>query len=241
MHETYKRLLQAAKALRGWTSQAELARGLTRHGYDVADPVLNNWRTRGVSKEGRLKASAIIGCRPLWLETGEGPINDRVDLENEEHTDNLVFLRSAMLDKNTLPGPTLNGMIPVISWVQAGLSCASPDLFHPGDADDWIPALRKFGPHTYALRVQGDSMVSPYPGQKSYPEGCFIFVDPDKPATNGCRVVARIHDEESATFKVYSEDAGKKYLKPLNPQYPTIELRPDMQVCGVVVGSWIDE
>jgi len=241
MDETYKRLLLAAKTMRGWGSQAEVARGLTRNGYEIADQVLNNWRARGVSKEGRLKASAIIGCRPLWIETGQGPMSDRIDLNTEEHTDNLVFLRSAMLDKNTLPGPSLNGMIPVISWVRAGVFCSSPDLFHVGDADDWIPALRKFGPQTYALRVQGDSMISPYPNQKSYPEGCFIFVDPDKAITNGCRVVARIHDEETATFKVYAEDAGKRYLKPLNPQYPTIEMTPDMHICGVVVGSWMDE
>lgn len=241
MHETYTRLLHAAKLMRGWATQAEIARGLTRNGYEVADAVLNNWRSRGVSKEGRLRASAIIGCRPLWLENGTGPIFDQIDKQTEEDTDNLIFLRSAMLDRNTLPGPSINGMVPVISWVQAGAFCFSPDLFCPGDAEDWIPALRKFGAQTYALKVQGDSMISPYAGQKSYPEGCFIFVDPERPVTNGCRVVARIHDDELATFKVYSEDAGKRFLKPLNPQYPTITIDDSMHICGVVVGSWIDE
>lgn len=243
MHDTYARLLTAAKALRGWQSQAEVARGLTRNGYEVADPVLNNWKNRGVSKEGRLKASAIIGCRPLWIESGKGPMTDAsfVDSKDEHYSDQLVTMRSMMLDRNTLPAPTLNGMIPVISWVQAGQFCSAPDLFHPGDAEDWIPALRKFGAHTYALKVVGDSMVSPHPGQKSYPDGCFIFVDPEKQVTNGCRVVVRIHDQGSATFKVYSEDAGKRFLKPINPQYPTIEMTEDMAICGVIVGSWSDD
>jgi SOS-response transcriptional repressor LexA len=216
-----------------------------------------NGSTKSLEGTNLTNAAKATGVNPHWLATGLGariPLS-RDDVieglrlssvsansENDEtHTDNLVFLRSAMLNKNTLPGPSLNGMIPVISWVQAGVFCSSPDLFHVGDADDWIPALRKFGPHAYALRVQGDSMVSPYQNQKSYPEGCFIFVDPDKSITNGCRVVARIHDEETATFKVYAEDAGKRYLKPLNPQYPTIEMTSDMHICGVVVGSWMDE
>lgn len=140
---------------------------------------------------------------------------------------------------NVEPAPKIVRQIPLISWVRAGQFCESPDNFHPGDAEEWFPSIKKHGPHTYALRVRGDSMVSPYPGSRSYEPNSIIYVDPDKPITNGCRVIAKIGDE--TTFKIYAEDSGKRYLRPLNPQYPIIEMTPDMMICGVVVGAWFDD
>lgn len=142
---------------------------------------------------------------------------------------------------NVTEGPKIIAQIPLISWVQAGAFCGVVDLFQPGDAMDWLHTAKKYGPHAYALRVQGDSMVSPYPGARSYPPGFIIFVDPDRAITNGCRVIAKLANTDEATFKVYTEDSGKRYLKPLNPQYPTIEMTEDMSLCGVVVGGTWDE
>lgn len=81
-------------------------------------------------------------------------------------------------------------------------------------------------------------MTNPYPGQKSYPEGVIIFVDPNKPYENGSRIVARDPISGEATFKQYIEDAGRKFLKPLNPQYKIIEISGEIHVCGVVIGSY---
>lgn len=142
---------------------------------------------------------------------------------------------------NTEPAPKIAGSVPLISWVQAGLFCTSPDLFHPGDAEDWIPTMKKYGPHTYALRVIGDSMVLPYPSKDSIFPGTIIFVDPDKPLTNGSKVIARIEGTDEATCKVFKEDMGRRFLNPQNPQYPAIEMDQTMQICGVVVGRYIEE
>lgn len=137
---------------------------------------------------------------------------------------------------NVEPGPDIRqSQIPLISWVQAGQFCAAPDLLQPGDAEEWLPAVKRFGPHAYALRVVGDSMVLPYPSKDSFFPGTIIFVDPDKPLTNGAKVIAKIDGTQEATFKVYSEDGGKRYLKPQNPQYPVIEMDETMHICGVVV------
>lgn len=148
---------------------------------------------------------------------------------------------SPSLESNVIDGPEIIGMIPVISWVQAGRFCTSPGAIDPSDAEEWVPAIKKHGPHTYGLRIKGDSMVSPYPGTRSYPPGVVVYVDPDRPVENSSKVIARINESEEATFKVYSEDGGKRYLRPLNPQFETIVMDESMQICGVVVGCYWDE
>ncbi|WP_444893424.1 helix-turn-helix domain-containing protein [Microbulbifer sp. TRSA001] len=141
---------------------------------------------------------------------------------------------------NVSPGPRIQGRVPLISWVQAGAFCESIDIFEPGDAEDWIPCPTNHSDRTYALRVSGDSMTSPHPGQKSYPEGTIIFVDPDRAITNGCRVIAKLNGE--ATFKTYAEDMGKVFLRPINPIYPLMDVTgTDISFCGVIIGSFSPE
>jgi len=130
--------------------------------------------------------------------------------------------------------------IPVISWVAAGKLCET-DVLSPEEAEEWVYAgTGKAGPNCYALRVIGDSMTNPYPGGPSYPHGTIIIVDPDKQPEIGSRVVAKCRGTE-ATFKMYTEDGGKRLLKPLNPQYPVVEMNEDFHICGVVIGRWIDD
>lgn len=134
-----------------------------------------------------------------------------------------------------------NGKVPLISWVQAGEWTETHDLYNPGDAEEWLPCPTRHSPDTYALRVKGDSMESPTRGDRSYHPGTIIFVDPRKRAEVGNRVIARLPNTTEATFKVFSCDAGTYYLRPLNPQYPTIELPEGAVICGVVIGSFYPE
>lgn len=129
--------------------------------------------------------------------------------------------------------------IPLISEVSAGVWCESPDEFQPGDAEEWLPRPKNAGDKTFALAVDGDSMTSQIPGQRSYPHGTIIYVDPDKPFANGSRVVGRANG--NYTFKLFVEDAGKKYLKPINPTYDKIDITDDVHICGVVIGSYLPE
>ena len=139
------------------------------------------------------------------------------------------------LDSNVMPAPDNRGDVPVISWVQAGNWCEAIDNFETGDAERWIPCPVAHSKHTYALRVRGDSMVAQHVGSQTFPEGTLIYVDPERPIISGKKVIARLINSNEVTFKVYREEAGKKWLVPLNPIYDKIEIVEGIHICGVVI------
>lgn len=132
-------------------------------------------------------------------------------------------------------------LVPLISWVQAGSWCESPDNYAAGDAEDWMYCPSAHSSGTFALRVVGDSMISPSPHERSYPPGIIIFVDPERVPLAGSRVIARAPNSSEVTFKVFASDGGVSYLRPLNPQYPTIPMPEGTVICGVVIGSYWPE
>jgi SOS-response transcriptional repressor LexA len=134
---------------------------------------------------------------------------------------------------NLHPGPELKGRVPLISWVQAGEWNSVVDNFHPGHADEWIETTVPVRQHTYALRVNGDSMTNPS-GSPSFPHGIIIIVEPEVEAIPGAFVVVRQNNDEECTFKQLVKDAGVFFLKPLNPAYPLMRLAEDAVICGVV-------
>lgn len=142
---------------------------------------------------------------------------------------------------NTIQLTRPAGLVPVISWVQAGNWCESPDNFEPGTAEEWLMCPPRHSSRTYALKVVGDSMTSSTPGERSYPQGTIIFVDPEKQFEIGSRVIARLPNSAEATFKTYSVDAGRPYLVPINSRYPAIPMPEGTTICGVVIGSYRPE
>ena len=132
------------------------------------------------------------------------------------------------------------GKVPLISWVQAGAWCETICNFEPYDTEDWVSCPVPISSSGYALKVLGNSMTNPGPG-RSYPTGCIIFVDPEIQANTGDRVVARVPRTNEVTFKVLDSDAGRVYLRPINPQYPIIDITEETHICGKVVGSFIPE
>lgn len=186
-----------------------------------------NGTTKKIEGANLVNVARALKVNPLWLATGKGERLIAVLHKDQVPPHNL--------DVNVVDEIRGIMWIPVISWVQAGTFCSAVDMFEPGDAEEWLPAQSRMGKHAYALRVVGDSMVAPH-GRASYWPGMTIYVDPDEPVINGSHVIAKIPDTAEATFKVFREDGGKRLLVPLNPQYPTIEMTPDMTICGVVVG-----
>lgn len=127
---------------------------------------------------------------------------------------------------NVSPGPPITGKVPVISWVQAGRYKEAIELFEPGDVEDWIETTVPIREHTFALRIQGDSM------EPNFQAGMLVVVEPDLDPQPGDYVIVKNGDE--ATFKQLVKDGGDWYLKPLNPRYPLKPLESTCSIVGVV-------
>lgn len=112
-------------------------------------------------------------------------------------------------------------------------------MYQPGEADEWIETSEtKPGANSFALRVSGDSMTSPYPGDVSFPDGTIIVVDPSRACDAGDYVIAKDVTTQQATFKRLVHDGGRWFLKPLNPAYPTMEIDdPALRTIGRVIES----
>ena len=131
--------------------------------------------------------------------------------------------------------------IPVISWVQAGAFSDSGGPFAPVDeTTEYASYHGKISNGGYALVVQGDSMVNPHAGQMTFLPGCRVIVDPAVEAKPGHYVIVRLQGSEEVTFKQLVQDSGLLFLKPMNPQYSTMKFPKDGQICGVVVGSFMN-
>ena len=217
MNEIGKRIAEA-RAAKGM-NQSELARAL-----GVTPQAVQKWEAGWAPKGARLREVAeALGTTVEYLLTGSITVVRKFSQE---------------ADANVEPGPDLRGNVPLISWVQAGNWEAVIDNFAPGDAEDWLPCPRKFGPHAFALRVRGVSM------EPKYQDGDIIFVDPDAQAEHGKNIVVRLDDEHEATFKQLVMEGGQKFLRALNPDWPGPKLIPingNATICGVVIGKWVPE
>jgi SOS-response transcriptional repressor LexA len=124
--------------------------------------------------------------------------------------------------------------LPLLSWKEA----AEPlDLskITSYEKTEYVPHIFTDQPRWYALNIQGDSMTSPSGHSKSFHAGEIVIIDPDKAAVHGSYVVALLPKAKEATFKQYVVDGGTHYLKPLNPQYPMIQLDEAAHICGVMI------
>lgn len=123
--------------------------------------------------------------------------------------------------------------IPVLTWEQAAVLAKSGKI-KPDMIKEWVPHFYTEKSGWFALRVQGDAMTAPA-GRKSFHEGDIIIVDPDQEVAHGHFVIALPPRAKEVTFKQYVVDAGTKYLKPLNLQYPITKMDAGTQIHGIIV------
>ena len=172
------------------------------------------------------RIEAAIGVEPGWMD--------------RDHS-----VGSAEPSKNAPNTETARtrGLLPLISWVQAGAWGDIVNIYATGDAEEWIPCPFNHGPNAFILRVVGLSMYNPG-GDKSYAPGEYIAVDPNAEPLNKRMVVARMDHEEKATFKqLVIDQEGEMMLQALNPAYtPRLMVMPEgSTIAGVVIGKWVPE
>jgi len=197
MSQTLAQRLRAARKDRDWT-QEDLAK---RSGVLQSD-ISKIERGQTLRPLGLLALASAPQCDPFWLETGNGQKSPTVG--------------------NVTPAKA-RSQVPLISWVAAGNWGEVTDMFQPGEAEEYVEVYETAASsNTFALRVSGDSMVSPYPGDHSFPPGTILIVDPNRASNAGDFVIAKDVATQMATFKKLVHDAGRWFLKPLNPAYPTV-------------------
>lgn len=140
---------------------------------------------------------------------------------------------------NTAPASEGATRLPLISWVSAGMRDHAHDPYSPGTAEAWVEFGSIASDTAFCLRVRGTSMVRP--DGTGFPDGCIIAVEPKRKPRSGDYVVVRFNDSDEATFKQYFVDGPLKLLKPLNPEFPTLQVTPDAALCGVVFEKRIIE
>lgn len=195
----------------------------------VSEGLVSQWFS-GTTKLGPkpLRAFARTNINLDWLTDGRPPKYRIKDIFPVPHHG--LF----SIESNVASGPNMRGKVPLISWVQAGAFCESPDNFERGDAEKWIACPVAHGPHTYCLKVVGRSMDC----EDGYREGEILFVDPDAEALPGCDVIVR-SQEGTTTFKRLKQDIDGLYLLALNPNWHEkyIKLPDGAHICGVVIFS----
>tara|TARA_R110000751_G_scaffold262728_1_gene362021 strand:+ start:5744 stop:6418 length:675 start_codon:yes stop_codon:yes gene_type:complete len=113
---------------------------------------------------------------------------------------------------NVAPGPSIKATAPLISWVQAGAWSEISEI-KAYDAERFMCPVN-CSDLTFVLKVQGISM------EPKFDEGDLIFVDPEAECIHGSYVVARLDDDNQATFKQLIIENGHKFLKAANPNWP---------------------
>ncbi len=211
-----QRLARLRKAKK--ISQAALATAAGLSGQGSIGNIERDVRGYGASI---MAIANALGTTPEYLQTGKGSSERRSNVED---------------------GPPVKGKVPLISWVQAGEWCEALTPVDAADTERWMDCPVKHSPSTFVLRVRGDSMTAPLGSSRTYPEGCFIFVDPElRNPVNGERVIACLigSDGSDVTFKVFKDEDGRRWLQPLNPSHEPI--REKFKIIGTVIGKWEDE
>lgn len=199
----------------------------------VSRPTVSAWfnnpeKVISISRTSAEKICAAFSpsTSPAWLAEGIGAKELSSDVVVADHS-------------NLELGPRSHGKVPLVSWVQAGSWCEAVNTVHVSDAERWMDCPVKHSNQTFVLRVRGDSMTASTGSTRSYPEGCFIFVDPERrDPVNGDRVVACLLDSNDVTFKIYKNEDGRQWLQPLNQSHEPI--REPFRVLGTVLGKWED-
>ncbi len=129
------------------------------------------------------------------------------------------FIKDADNLDNLEPADLGHGRaVPVVGLVRAGeFALAEDGEYPPGVADRMVYTDRK-GRNLFGVRVTNDSM------EPEFKEGDVLIVNPNLSPSPGDYVIAKLVDDNEATFKKLVVHEGRDgsrivILRPLNPRY----------------------
>lgn len=216
-----KTLAERAKFAR---KKANLNQNTAAKKIGIKQPSLSDIET---GKTKNLAASTLIGIakaykvNATWLETGK---DEKKTIKEE----------SALYNAEVMPAIKKSDQVPVIGMVQAGDWTEATDPYQIGEGQEHLPCPYQHGNNTFAVKVRGESMLD------EFPEGIIIFIDPSQQAENKDYVIAKLEDTNEATFKQYVIEDGNKYLKAINPNWPTkyTHINGNCRIIGKLIGVY---
>lgn len=167
---------------------------------------VTNWKTRGVSQSGIVKANSKFGIRALYIERGSGPkTTPALKAEYLETLDLPVFSRKttgpASLDE--IGAISQSNRVPVVGMARLGENGYYDEISDvPGQGDGSVDA-HSDDPNAYALRVRGDSM---FPAIR---DGWYVVVSPNGRITPGEYVLIKLRNGQKMIKELimYREDS----------------------------------
>lgn len=127
-----------------------------------------------------------------------------------------------------LPASIRRNLAPVITDPHRHVQVDAEELIRHAVAR--VPVLSEVKGQTFAYRMHGDSMVGD--GRDSFPDDAVVVVEPELVARPGDFVVAQV-DSDGLTLRQLVQEAGHRFLKPLNARYPVTPLH-EAHILGVV-------
>ena len=118
--------------------------------------------------------------------------------------------------------------IPIYGQIPAGMATLTEQTVEGHISLDTRSVNASKNGRTFALRVQGDSMIGAH-----ILDGDIVILEDRKDVRNGDIVAALIDGE--TTLKRYVTEHGRPYLKAENPLYPDLVPARELRIQGVLV------
>lgn len=201
MHESAARLYEAALLLAKTEGQSAVARLLNESPQTV-----KNWESRGVSKDGAMKAQAAWGCDANWIRSGTGQmmlqaVPSPLPMFGAEPWHEFQPVRPGKIHGVPVVGQGSGGNLPERMWTDGD--------FPVGVTNEYAE-VASTDPHAFIIRVVGTSMVP------KYSPGDFALVEPGTEPDLEDEVLVRLTDGQTILKRLLSRRGGHYRLGSFN-------------------------
>lgn len=162
-----------------------------------------------------VQLARALGVTPDWLALGEEPLASN----------------AAVAETRSNYSAAQTSQAPLLSWQDIEEMANLPLKQWSGTC---LPVLNLECDQCFALQVKDNSMSSGIVDTISFTKNDYIIAQANRKPESNDFVIAKLPDSAQAAFRRYVVENGQTYLKPLNPQYATIAMKPEIKICGVV-------